>query len=45
VRPDIRRRHHRRETIRLAGAMFHPAGWTTGRTRHSHDQASRANVI
>jgi hypothetical protein len=51
-----RRHHQRRETIRpsrhdgniapaMTGLMEHRAGWTSGQTRHSHDQASRADVI
>jgi hypothetical protein len=27
----------------MTGSMEHRAGWTSGQTRHSHDQASRAN--
>jgi hypothetical protein len=26
----------------MTGSMEHRAGWTSGQTRHSHDQASRA---
>jgi hypothetical protein len=29
----------------MTGWMEHRAGWTSGQTRHSHDQASPANVI
>jgi hypothetical protein len=29
----------------MTGLMEHRAGWTSGQTRHSHNQASRANLI